>query len=175
MEVFIRAPIFTTFCCEHVLKFRNELLQYVVFLLVQVRPGAEHHVLEFLQSPRDRRGCCWWSSNEVTHVTLSLRPMVVPSPSTWSWLVTFILLTGTPGRGRTNVLAICNPSREVFELGSASTFAAPRGVSNRAITCLSHRAGVISSLTRESRDDVGRAEGLHSVTFSCARRSSWYP
>jgi hypothetical protein len=110
-----------------------------------------------------------------SHVTGSPCPMVVPSHNTWSWLVTFMILTGILGRVRTNVLAMYCHSREVFRLNCTRTFVAPRGSSDRAITILSHRTGITSSLTRERHDDVGRAPGFHSVTFSCYRRSRWRP
>ena len=51
-----------------------------------------------LQSPCFRHGCGIWSLMVVAHTAGSLCPTMVPSLSTWSWLVTFIMQTGTrPG------------------------------------------------------------------------------
>jgi hypothetical protein len=125
--------------------------------------------LSSFQSARVRRRCCSWSSTEVAHVTGSPCPMVVPPLSTWSWLVTFMILTGTLGRPRTKVLAVYSPSREVFRLRRTRTFAAPRGACSHAVTSVPHRAGIALLLPRESRNYVGCSPGFHSVT------SSWGP
>jgi hypothetical protein len=146
----------------------------LVSFLFRFRMAPDTMSMSYLQSPRVRRGCCSWSSNEAAHVTGSPCSMVVPSPSTWSWLVTFMILTGNLGRARNNILAMYSPSRKVSWLSSTRTFAAPRGASNRSITTLSHRAGITSSLSRESRD-VGRAPGFHGLISSCPMRSRWRP
>ena len=82
-----------------------------------------------LQSPCFRRGRGFWSSTAETHTAGSPDPLVVPSLSTLSWLVTFVMRSGTLGLSRTSILAISTPYRELFWLDSMRTLAAPRGAS----------------------------------------------
>jgi hypothetical protein len=172
MVDFIRAPIIATLCCEDVLEFGNKLLQYLGFSSVQFPPGARHLILETLQ----KLSC---SSRLFLVVNRScpcdsiICPMMVPPLSTWSWLVAFMILTGTLGRARNNVRTMYGLSREVFRLGFTRSFTSPRDASSRAVSTLSHRAGITSSLTRESLDDDVRAPGFHSVTFSWPSCIKW--
>jgi hypothetical protein len=165
-------PRVVTLCCEDVLELGDEFFRTMGFSGAEVRPRARFHHMQVFIEPSSLlrlvfeivcRHCSreWFTAAEDG-----------ASAITWSWSLTFPVRTFC--RAGNSVLIMCSLYLwEILRSGSTWPFAASRVLCCRAVTTVSHLSGITSSVARVSRDDRGRAPGLHSDTSYRRSHGTW--